>query len=242
VHVRLERKALNAGGWSHLVALVESNGSHRHCGWRFSLLLVTNKSEIRSSLLAARRAVAPAARARAALAVARHISLTRWLAPGKRIGIYASMPQELGTAPLIALALERRCEIFLPRITSMRARRMQFVPFGAQGRFHSFGMHEPSGTDFIPARFLDTIFVAGVAFDRTGGRLGHGAGFYDRALAFRHVRRHWRGPRLVGVAYAFQVVPRIPVTANDVGMDFIVTDRGIDESLADENGPGLRDR
>jgi hypothetical protein len=32
VHVRLEREALSAGGWSHLVALVESNGSHRHCG------------------------------------------------------------------------------------------------------------------------------------------------------------------------------------------------------------------
>jgi 5-formyltetrahydrofolate cyclo-ligase len=203
---------------------------------------VTNKSEIRSSLLAARRAVKPAARIRAALDVARHVSLTHWLAPGKRIGLYASMPQELGTAPLIALARARGCEIFLPRITSMRHRRMAFVPLGARGRFHSFGMHEPAGTDFFPARFLDTIFVAGVAFDRSGGRIGHGAGFYDRALAFRHLRRRWRGPRLVGLAYSFQVVPRIPVTATDVGMDFIVTDRGIDESLADEDGSGLRDR
>ena len=152
------------------------------------------------------------------------------------------MPQELGTAPLIALARERGCAIFLPRITSMRRRHMAFVPLTGEGRLHSFGMHEPSGTEFFPARFLDTIFVAGVAFDRRGGRIGHGAGFYDRALAFRHLRRHWQGPRLVGLAYSFQVVPRIPVTATDVGMDFIVTDRGIDESLADEDGPGLRDR
>jgi 5-formyltetrahydrofolate cyclo-ligase len=196
---------------------------------------VTNKSEIRSSQLAARRAVTRAARIRAAHDVAHHIALTRWLAPGKRIGLYASMPQELGTAPLIALARERGCEIFLPRITSMRHRRMAFVPLTAEGRLHSFGMHEPSGSERFPARFLDTIFVAGVAFDRRGGRIGHGAGFYDRALAFRHLRRHWKGPRLVGLAYSFQVVPRIPVTATDVGMDFIVTDRGIDESLADED-------
>lgn len=201
-----------------------------------------NKSEIRSSLLAARRALAPAARTRAAHDVARHISRTRWLAPGKRIGLYASMPQELGTAPLIALAVERGCEIFLPRITSLRGRRMQFVPYGTRGRFHSFGMHEPWSAEFFPARFLDTIFVAGVGFDLAGGRIGHGAGFYDRALAFRRVRRHWKGPRLVGLAYSFQVVPRIPVTATDVGMDFIVTDRGIDESLANEDGSGLRDR
>jgi 5-formyltetrahydrofolate cyclo-ligase len=194
-----------------------------------------NKTEIRAQLLAARRAVAPAARARAALEVARHISLTHWLAPGKRIGLYASMPQELGTAPLISLARRRHCEIFLPRITSMRARRMEFVPFGSHGRFHAFGMHEPWSTEFFAARFLDTIFVPAVGLDARGARLGHGAGFYDRALAFRRLRSHWKGPRLVGLAYSFQVVPRIPVTATDVGMDFIVTDRGIDETLADED-------
>jgi 5-formyltetrahydrofolate cyclo-ligase len=203
---------------------------------------LNTKSQLRSQLLAARRAVPPAERARAAFAVARHIASTSWLAAGKRIGLYASMPQELGTAPLIRLARERGCEIFLPRITSMRARRMAFVPFGSQGRYHAFGMHEPWGTEFFPARFLDTIFVAGVGFDAHGGRLGHGAGFYDRALAFRSVRTHWRGPRLVGLAYDFQVVPHIPVTATDIRMDFIVTDGGIDESLADEDGPGFRGR
>jgi len=39
----------------------------------------------------------------------------------------------------------------------------------------------------------------------------------------------------VGLAYAFQVVPHVPVTAHDVFMDLIVTERGIDELLADEN-------
>lgn len=199
------------------------------------------KSQLRRALLAARRAVPLAARAAAARAVARHVAATTWLAPGKRIGLYASMPQELGTRPLIELALARGCEVFVPRILSMRARRMAFVPYAEAGRRHSFGMHEPTGTDFFPARFLDTIFCAGVGFDARGGRLGHGAGFYDRALAFRSIRAHWRGPRLVGVAYAFQVVPRIPVSATDIRMDHVITelgftDRGIDESLVDEDG------
>jgi 5-formyltetrahydrofolate cyclo-ligase len=171
----------------------------------------------------------------AALSVARFISRTRWLAPGKRIGIYASMPQELGTAPLIALAQARGCEIYLPRIVSMRGRRLRFVPLSPRGRFHRFGMHEPAGTDFFATRFLDTIFVPAVGLDGRGARLGHGAGFYDRALAFRRLRRHWRGPRLVALAYAFQVVPRLPVEATDVFMDVIVTDRGINELLAHED-------
>jgi 5-formyltetrahydrofolate cyclo-ligase len=196
---------------------------------------VTTKQTLRKELLAARRALPAEARARAALEVARLVGATRWLAPGKRIGLYASMPQELGTAPLIALAKARGCEIYLPRIVSLRARRLQFVPFGAHGRFHAFGMHEPWSTEFFPARFLDTIFVPSVGLDARGARLGHGAGFYDRALAFRRVRRHWRGPRLVGLAYSFQVVPHVPVAPTDIFMDVIVTDRGIDEPLAHED-------
>ena len=222
----------------------ESNDLHRHFRVAlFSLLFVNTKQSLRKELLAARRALRPAVRARAARTVAETIALTHWLTPGKRIGLYASMPQELGTEPLIELARRRRCEIFLPRITSMRARSMRFVPLNPRTRQHSFGMIEPEGHEWLGARFLDTIFVAGVGFDRRGARLGHGAGFYDRALAFRHLRDHWRGPRLVGLAYAFQVVPQIPVTATDVFMDYIVTERGIDELLADEDGAvDVRDR
>jgi 5-formyltetrahydrofolate cyclo-ligase len=196
---------------------------------------VVTKQSLRKELLPRRHAVNAAQRARAARAVASAIAATRWLGPGKRIGLYASMPQELGTGPLIELAQRRGCEIYLPRITNFRARHMRFVPLDSDTRQHAFGMHEPQGHEWIGARFLDTIFCAGVGFDRRGARLGHGAGFYDRALAFRHARRHWRGPRLVGLAYSFQVVPFIPVTDNDVFMDFIVTERGIDELLADED-------
>jgi 5-formyltetrahydrofolate cyclo-ligase len=196
---------------------------------------VNTKSSLRIDLLTARRALPRAARIRAAKAVARLIAQTHWLRPGKRIGVYASMPQELGTEPLIALALARGCDVYVPRIASLRARTMRFVRFNALGRVHALGMHEPHGMEFLHARFLDTIFVPAVGLDRRGARLGHGIGFYDRTLAFRRARKHWRGPRLVGLAYSFQVVPQVPVTATDVFMDTIVTDRGIDELLAHED-------
>jgi 5-formyltetrahydrofolate cyclo-ligase len=116
---------------------------------------------------------------------------------------------------------------------------MRFVKidheFGNESTRHALGMHEPGGHDTLSARFLDTLFVPAVALDRRGARLGHGIGFYDRTLAFRHLRRHWSGPRLVGLAYSFQVVPQVPVTATDVFMDTIVTERGIDELLAHED-------
>jgi 5-formyltetrahydrofolate cyclo-ligase len=201
---------------------------------------VITKPELRLAIKKQRRALPPRARAQAALAVARHIAGTHWLAPGRRIGVYASMPHELGTAPLIALARARGCHVYLPRIVSLRGHRMQFVPIdddgGAGGRLHALGMHEPFGTGFFPARFLHTLFVPSVALDRRGARLGHGAWFYDRAPAFRRLRSRWRGPRLVGLAYSFQVVREIPVAATDVFMDVLVTDKGIYELLADEIG------
>jgi 5-formyltetrahydrofolate cyclo-ligase len=200
---------------------------------------VNTKHDLRVSLKARRQALPLRERELAALAASRHIASMHWLAPGKRIGLYASLPQELGTAPLMGLARRRGCEIFLPRIISMRSRRMEFVRVddaeGARGRIHAYGMHEPWGHDFFPARFLDTVFVPCVALDRRGARIGHGAGYYDRALAFRRIRAHWRGPRLVGLAYSFQVVPEIPVTATDVFMDVLATDEGIYELLADED-------
>src|SRR3954471_5669728 len=102
--------------------------------------------------MAQRRAVNPAQRARAAVAVAEHIAATHWLAPGKRIGLYASMPQELGTGPLIELPRRRVCSVSLPRITNSRARAMRFVPMGASTRQHDFGMHEPEGDSWLGAR------------------------------------------------------------------------------------------
>jgi 5-formyltetrahydrofolate cyclo-ligase len=219
-----------------LLLWFESNGLHRHL--RVALFLsplVQTKSSLRIDLLKRRRELPRLARERAARAVADLISHTHWLGPGKRIGVYASMPQELGTQPLINLALERGCALYLPRITSLRTRTMHFFRFNESGRIHALGMHEPHGHERLSARFLDTIFVPAVALDRRGARLGHGIGFYDRTLAFRRIRNAWQGPRLVGLAYSFQVVPQVPVTATDVFMDTIVTERGIDELLAHED-------
>jgi 5-formyltetrahydrofolate cyclo-ligase len=194
-------------------------------------------------MLQRRRAVPRPARKTAAHAIADFIAHTFWLGPGKRIGVYASMPQELGTDPLIRLALARGCDVYLPRITSLRSRMMRFVRYSQSGTRHALGMYEPEGDESLGARFLDTIFLPAVALDRRGARLGHGLGFYDRTLGFRRLRHHWRGPRLVGLAYSFQVVPQAPVTATDVMMDTIVTERGIDELLAHEDrAVDLRDR
>jgi 5-formyltetrahydrofolate cyclo-ligase len=69
---------------------------------------------------------------------------------------------------------------------------------------------------------LDLVMVPGVAFDKTGGRMGHGFGYYDKLL--QNVRRD---ASLVALAFECQLFPEIPTQAHDIFMDKIITEKGI---------------
>ena len=113
-----------------------------------------------------------------------------------RIAVYAALPWELDTGPLIERARRRGCRIYLPRIGRPRASRaMRFVELSGPLRRNRLGIDEPEGTPSIGARWLDLVFLPLVGFDRCGLRLGTGGGFYDRAFAFRHGARLARPPR-----------------------------------------------
>ena len=82
-----------------------------------------------------------------------------------------------------------------------------------------WGIKEPL---LAPEVFPDLLFVPLLGFDRSGNRLGYGAGFYDRTLA----RLRTMQPIIaVGVAYAVQELPAIPSEAYDQKLDYVLTDR-----------------
>jgi 5-formyltetrahydrofolate cyclo-ligase len=68
---------------------------------------------------------------------------------------------------------------------------------------------------------IELIMVPGVAFDRQGGRLGHGKGFYDKLL-----RRAPPATPLVGVAFECQLFDTIPMLPHDVRMGMVITEAG----------------
>jgi 5-formyltetrahydrofolate cyclo-ligase len=187
---------------------------------------VYDRAALRKRLKQLRRAVPPAARRSAALAVARHIRRTFNLRPGLRVAVYAPLPSELDTGPLMQLARKHGCHVYLPRITDRRRHRMQFVESSGPMRRNHLGILEPVHLRRLSARRLDLVFVPLVGFDAAGMRLGMGAGYYDRAFAFLRQRRCWTHPRLVGLAYSFQQVPRIEGAAHDVHLNGVVTERG----------------
>lgn len=138
------------------------------------------------------------------------------------VALYCALPDEVDTAPAITAAREAGKALLLPRLIGPRLElaRVEDDAALARGRF---GLLEPDVT--CPAVEPDAgtlVFVPGLAFDRQGGRLGRGAGYYDRALT-PIVARPER-PRLIGLAFAMQIVDAVPVEAHDVRVDGFMTE------------------
>ena len=84
-----------------------------------------------------------------------------------------------------------------------------------------FGAAIPESGDWITP---EIVIVPLVAFDRNGGRLGYGGGFYDRTL---EQLRAVRPTMAIGFAYAAQETVDLPLEPTDQPLDFIVTERGV---------------
>jgi 5-formyltetrahydrofolate cyclo-ligase len=81
---------------------------------------------------------------------------------------------------------------------------------------------QPQRTRVVAPETLELALIPGVAFDLRGGRLGLGAGFYDRLLS-----RLPRDIPTVGLAFDFQVIPRLPLQPHDMVVQAIVTEHRV---------------
>jgi 5-formyltetrahydrofolate cyclo-ligase len=181
---------------------------------------------LRRQLLARRATLSRTTRAAAERRITALIARRPWLRPGARVGLYVSRGSEVSTAPVRALAARRGARAFLPRILNYRAARMEFVADrGTRLRTNRFRIGEPAAGLRIAPRSLSVVLLPVVGFDAQGHRLGSGAGYYDRLLAFR---RRTRGtPLLVGIAFECQRCPAIDPAPHDVPLDAVVTESGI---------------
>lgn len=191
--------------------------------------MTQDRQSLRRRLRRARRDLSPAQRAHAARSIADHVA-RHWPLPRRmRIAAFLSFGHELDTAPLLELAARRRWEVFVPRIQSLRSARMRFVRLQGALHVNRYGIPEPQArgpADRIDPRWLDVVFVPLLGVGPNGERLGAGAGFYDRAFAHRRLRRAWRKPLLVGLAYDVQRLNSFADAPWDVPLDALITESG----------------
>lgn len=183
------------------------------------------KRQLRRAMRLRRRALSPAARRAAAQRLLRALLRQRWFRQARTIALYRAADGEIDPAPLLWRALAMGKQVYLPVLRRGGALAFGEYRRGARLRRNRYGIAEPAGAARRAPQQLDLVLLPLVAFDRSGGRLGMGGGFYDRTFAFLRggIRRL---PRLVGLAHHFQELPRVPREPWDVGLSAVVTERG----------------
>ena len=84
----------------------------------------------------------------------------------------------------------------------------------------AYGILEPKTVRTADENNIDIILVPGLAFDRNGGRMGFGKGYYDRLLESSKAVK-------IGLCYDFQILEKIPTESHDVPMNFVITEKEI---------------
>ncbi len=187
------------------------------------------KRKLRQELRALRRALPAADHALRSNLAASRITRMAAFRSGARVAIYLPFDRETNTAALLVAARMRRIHIFVPVVSDLRHRRLRFHPLEGRTRRGVFGISVPHrNRRALEARWFDLIVVPLVGVDPKGRRLGMGLGFYDRALAFRGHRRHWMGPRLVGLGFECQRAESVYAQPWDVRLDALATELGLE--------------
>jgi 5-formyltetrahydrofolate cyclo-ligase len=182
--------------------------------------LAVAKRELRARILASPVPRGDAARAAGLVAAAALLDAPEFR-QARRVALFASLGDEPPTRPLFETLRLKGVGILMPRVVPDD--RLEFLPVRhwAALRPGPLGVLEPPSGAVQELSFGDVVVVPGLAFDRRGGRLGRGKGYYDRSFP-----SGLGGPRLIGYAWACRIVAEVPMGPHDRRIDALVTEFG----------------
>jgi 5-formyltetrahydrofolate cyclo-ligase len=176
------------------------------------------KRALRRAILAHRDGLPADERAAMSASIADRLLAMDELRDAGTVMTFWSFGSEVDTLPLLERLEAAGKQVALPRIEDRDVVPVAYAAGDALSAT-SFGAKEPvAGRRLEPAE-LDVVVVPGVAFDRGGGRVGYGAGFYDRLL-----ERVRDDAFAVAVAFGLQIVERVPAGGTDRSVDAVVTE------------------
>lgn len=181
-----------------------------------------DKQDIRDQIIASRIALPAKERTRANRAITESVVSLSEIQAASVICIYISLPEEVDTTRLIDRFLQDGKTVVLPKIAGGR---LMLTPIDSRTdlRPNALGILEPVTGYYLSVAEIDVFLVPGVGFDRAGNRLGWGKGYYDKLL------EKTSAPK-IGLAYACQIVSRLPVEKYDIPMDTVITEKETIES------------
>ncbi len=186
--------------------------------------LHTEKKQMRETVLARRDAMLPAARTIASHAIVEKVCALSQYRQANVVLIYMGFGSEIETQTLLERILVDAKTVVLPRVDrTSQSLILHVVRNMSELVTSKWGIREPrSDAPSMPISAIEFVLMPGVAFDRSGNRLGYGRGYYDKLLSAA-------SPALARVAagFACQIVDAVPVGPDDERIDTIITDNEI---------------
>jgi 5-formyltetrahydrofolate cyclo-ligase len=180
------------------------------------------KSELRQAVFARRDALSAAERQVAAEAIAAR-PFPVAIKPGAVVSGFSPIRTEINPLPLLRRLEAAGAKLALPVVAGRgQPLVMRSYAFGDPLDAGVWGIREPKAE--APEVDPDILIVPLAAFDRSGNRIGHGAGYYDMTI---NRLRLLKPVVAVGIAYAMQEVAEVPVTPRDARLDLVLTERDV---------------
>jgi 5-formyltetrahydrofolate cyclo-ligase len=137
------------------------------------------------------------------------------------VALYKAIFGEVTLEPLFEHCWAQNKRTLIP-VFNPETKRYELIEVDAvtQYKTGNYGIQEPIPPHRLKSEEIDLFLVPGVAFDRTGNRLGRGGGYYDRMLALSTAPR-------IGICFHFQLLDQLPTEPHDVPVQIIITDKTV---------------
>jgi 5-formyltetrahydrofolate cyclo-ligase len=185
---------------------------------RPSVAALPTKAELRVLALARRAELSEEQRREASTrAVGRLVPL---ISPGEVVSLFWPMRGEVDPLGLVQHVESAGGRVAMPVVDG---KRMFFRAYDGERSMEPgvFGTSHPHAGQ--PVLDPDFIIAPLAAFDRRGGRIGYGAGYYDKASA--DLKARGKAFRMAGIAFACQEVDEVPVEPHDEPLMLVATER-----------------
>jgi 5-formyltetrahydrofolate cyclo-ligase len=180
------------------------------------------KAELRRTAMAQREALPATDRVAAAQVIASR-GMPVEVAAGMVVSGYSPLKSEISPLPLLRRCADAGAALALPVVVGRgHPLVMRAWAFGAPLKSGVWGIREPPPQ--AEEAFPDILIVPLLAFDRSGHRIGYGAGYYDMTITRL---RAMKPITAIGIAFAAQEIDKVPTTPRDAALDLVLTEREI---------------
>lgn len=182
---------------------------------------ISNKNDLREKVLALLRGQKEEKRLEKSSIIQQKLFNMDEFSNSSNILFYASTDEEVITTHMIIESLKAGKTVGLPYIDSKSSKILPRViqDFKNDIEIGPYEIKQPRKTQYNEMSVIDMVIVPGVAFDRSGNRLGRGGGYYDRFLSSLN-----KQTITVGLAYDVQMFDQLPsLQDHDVPVMHILT-------------------